>query len=301
MKPHSVASLWLTLTLLASACTKNDVLKPQDQPAFPAHTEWAGIIHLAGWDYDRPCCLRIYEDSTVMLYALFTFGEGEDRITKDSLAGRIIQTTHGGHMIRLTINFPDLPPAHANATVLIQDRRALEYKSNTGDFAMHLKRFPVEGTLIQGDWTGPTMQRGSAKSVYAYPDLSSIQFSADGTTVYRRNNRSVQIQNTATGELTILRAPYTQDGATVWMSGYNEEKHTMVPYFGVLMPDGQGMWIDSRSTIEGRLPGPAATDQYGPKGVTPAIYNTNQAQWPRGNPKAAHPNVQTPEKPHAAD
>lgn len=272
MKLYALAPLWLVLTLLMSACTKDDAPQKQ-QAAFPANTEWTGTMHLVGWRYDQPCNLRIHGDNTVTLYSLFAFFIDNDIVNKDSLAGTILQTDHAGNLTRVTISFPDLPNIEQNTTIVIQDQQTLEYQSSTGNFALHLTKFPEQGTSVQGRWSGPVMHGGPLEGFHAYPDLSSIDFGVDGTTTYGRNGSLAEIKNPQSGEFTIIRAPYKQDGANVWMDGYNEMNGKLVLYFGVLMPDGQGMWVDSRNSAEGRLPSYLATiDWNGPKGVTPVIH-----------------------------
>jgi hypothetical protein len=65
---------------------------------------------------------------------------------------------------------------------------------------------------------------------------------------------------------------YQQRGARLYMNGFDESGSKLIPYFGVLAPSGDIMWVDS-PTNEARLPNWLQTiDWYGPKGVTPVIY-----------------------------
>lgn len=275
---RSCASFLLLLPALAliSSCKKDiesQTGEDTSSSAFPMNTRWTGTLHLGTWRYDQPCYLRINGDKTISLHALLAFIKGNNIETRDSLIGQITRIDSTGGTVSIEADFPDVPILGGHTTLQIKDHRQLSAPSRTGDFiTLHLELFPEKDFSIEGPWAGPVMHGGPLEGRHAYPDLSSIIFGAGGTTTYRRNGELAQTKVPQAGEFTLLTVPYKQEGPMIEMDGYNETIDKLVLYFGVLTPDGDKMMVDSRNSIEGRLPSHSATiDWNGPKGVTPVI------------------------------
>ena len=270
---NSILVFTALILMLMSACKKSND-QEQESASFPLNTEWTGTMHLTGWRYDQPCCLRIRKDKTIRIYSLFAFIIDNTIENKDSLTATITDIENTGGELHIGVDFPDLPNVDSHGTLTIKNETDLDYLSSTGNFALHLSRFPDNPVSIAGGWTGPVMHGGPLEGLHAYPDLSNIIFGADGTTTYMRNGELAMTEvPQAGGQFTVLTAPYKQDGSMVWMDGYNETNEKLILYFGVLDPSGDKMMVDSRNSAEGRLPSRLATiDWNGPKGVTPVIY-----------------------------
>jgi hypothetical protein len=271
----SYASLlvsFLALILLVPACKKNNTSQKGNQKKFPLETVWTGTLHLGNQQYDQPCYLRFNNDQTISIYSLFAFIINGNIEYKDSLTGPVTNISNENGTVNVEADLPDLPIIGGHTTFTIKDNKLACASRDGGFVVLHLELFPDKKISIEGGWSGPGMHGGPLEGRYAYPDLSSIIFDADGTTTYKRNGEIAQIKVPQFGTFTIVKGLYKQQGVMVWMDGYNESTQKTVPYFGVLMASGDKMMVNSRNRIDGRLPSHSATiDWYGPKGVTPII------------------------------
>ena len=263
---------FLAFILVVPACKKDNTSQKGNQKTFPLNTEWTGTLHLGTQQYDQPCYLRVNDNETVSIYSLFAFIIDGNIEYKDSLTGPVTNISNENGAVNVEADLPDLPIIGGHTTFTIKDNK-LTCASRNGDFVvLHFDLFPDKMISIEGTWSGPVMHGGPLEGRHAYPDLSSIIFGADGTTTYKRNGEIAQIKVPQFGTFTIVKGGYTQQGAMVWMDGYNESSQKTVPYFGVLTASGDKMMVNSRNRIDGRLPSHTATiDWNGPKGVTPVI------------------------------
>lgn len=273
----NLTSIIILVILVVTGCKKdNTTPKPpvNNAHSFLTNTQWVGSYHIVspGREYDPPCCLKFNSDTTVILYSFFVFNVNNTFIEKDSINGVItgIDSTSADRSTRVTVNFPEI---NDHQTMLITNRQKLT--STTADankpnvpISITLESFPAAAPSLTG-----TAWHGMFKD--SYPDLNTIEFRKSGNnnvTVYFRNGNYAP--ETATPQIPtpgILQVLYVQQGAMVYMSGYNEENRKLVPYFGVLTPSGDKMWVDSRS-MYARLPNYVQTAPiYGPIGATPVI------------------------------
>lgn len=263
---------FFVLLLLTPSCKKDNTSQKGNQKTFPLNTEWTGTMHLGNQQYDQPCYLRINDNNTVSIYSLFAFIINRNIEYKDSLTGPVTHISDENGTATVEADLPDLPIIGGHTTFTIKDNKLTCASRDGGFVVLHLELFPDKKISIEGGWSGPVMHGGPLEGRHAYPDLSSILFGTDGTTTYKRNGEIAQIKVPQFGTFTIVKGGYQQKGAMVWMDGYNESIQKTVAYFGVLMPSGDKMMVNSRDRIDGRLPSHTATiDWYGPKGVTPVI------------------------------
>ena len=269
----------ITVILFASAftaCKKNDNNIQPPPIAFSdfiKNREWVGTLNGSGFQFAQPGSLKFNADNTFTIYSLFVFFPSGIETRRDSINGNIVSIDSlpdGRQRITTNIN-TSFTPVVTNY-IYITDRKKLTGISSdlTQPPTFQMELFPAEVISVGGEWSGkPRTQQGSA---FEYPDLSTITFVPnEGTTYYRRNGSGV-IQFPPN---TLLKVVYQQKGARVFMAGFNESLglvNGQLPYFGVLLPDGKKMMINSRS-INARLPNYIYTNEpYGPNGVTPIIY-----------------------------
>lgn len=264
--------------LLWSSC-KKDTGSGTTTPApkafadFLKNTQWVGTLDKGGYQYAPPCCLRFSSTDKFVIYAPFFFPvSGGGFTAKDSLTGRILSIDSlpdGRTSVKTSIEM-------LNETILyISDRKSMTSSttsvSKPNPFKCEL--FTAGNSSVKDTrWSGPLMTGGPTSGFFAYPDLSSIGFLTDGTSVYYRNGVLVPAQPTPQlPNPGVLKVGYLQYGAMVFMSGYNETNLKIVDYFGVLMPDGTKMMVHSGSA-DSRLPYYLQTIAwYGPIGTTPVI------------------------------
>lgn len=228
---------------------------------FLMNTQWVGVLDRNGYQYPPPCCLRINADTTIAVYAPFFFLVNNAWESADSIKGKIssLDSLPDGRT-KLKINFNRL----GDVEIYITDRKQLMGVSSGGN------KVPFEASIFPKDvdingtvWSGPSMGDGS----FAYPDLSSINFSSMGTyTEYTRNGKIM-----ADNSVKPIRISFSQKGAMVFMYGFNETNNKEPQYFGVLTPSGDQMMVYSNSP-DSRLPYYTQTYAwYGPIGATPVI------------------------------
>ena len=264
---YSILILLMAITLL-SACKKDDIKISAINSTyknFLKNTEWVGTRDFTGFQYPPPCSLKFTSDSTITVYSLFVFFKGNEEIRADSINGTIasIDSLADGR-IRVIANFIYL---NTQTIFITGKNKMIVTRDATSVPTLNLQLFPAKGISVNGNWSGAEWK---GPRNYAYPDLSTIAFSeAEGTTYYIRQGQGI-IQYAPN---ILLKVGYHQRGSRVTMAGYSEsEGGITIPYFGVLMPDGHSMLVDSRSQ-KARLPVYVYTNEpYGPNGITPIVY-----------------------------
>ncbi|MDB4918736.1 hypothetical protein [Mucilaginibacter sp.] len=255
---------------------------------FLKNTEWTGTDDGRRAQYPQPSSMKFNADNSITIYSLFMLTtDGIYFTAADSIKGTIskIDSVADGST-HISVNFPDIG---GDQIISIANRKDLVMAPNDpnnispGSHTYKLALFPSTGVSVKGTtWSGPYVNAGPVNG-YWYPDLSSIIFATNGVTSYTKNGLFIQ-QQTGTN-IGVLEIVYLQQGARVFMYGYNDDyswdldhqsltdyrQGRITPYFGVLLPSGDKMLVDARSR-NARLPNYVATiDWYGPKGVTPVI------------------------------
>jgi hypothetical protein len=280
MKNIPVILLLLLALALLPACDQT-VTPPAGNTAgdFLKNTEWVGTFRPLSRMYDKPFCLRFNSDNSLTIYGVFYFLIDGNLVPKDSLVGKISKIEDTGTDISISVDFPFISESH---TLVVTDRKTLSHAgvldpSRPNSFSYGLRLFPAGGVSVRGTtWSGPIMKEGPIKGAHAYPDLSGIHFFEDSSykngTFYTRNGERAQMKVPQASTYSVVYSVYQQRGARVYMNGFNESGSKLIPYFGVLDPSGNIMWVDS-PTNEARLPNWLETIAwYGPAGVTPVIY-----------------------------
>ncbi|MBT1688630.1 hypothetical protein [Dawidia soli] len=263
--------LWASLVIILAACNGDDDDAPQAAKDFPRDTEWVGVLSGSGYQYPPPANLRFKENDKLVVYAPHFFVEDGAFIRADSVNGSVTSITEiDGATIEVKADIEH----YGQTTMTIQDRHKLTAISSNANkpvpFTLELYDTPasLEGTV----WSGPVMTGpGPMAGLVAYPDLSTIIFD-ENTTSYTRNGALVPEQPTpqipAPGVLQVL---YKKNGASVFMSGYDETGMYLYGYFGVLLPGNDKMMVYS-GAAGARLPYYTQTIAwYGPIGQTPII------------------------------
>jgi hypothetical protein len=259
-----------------ASCKKNgnDIQPlPTSSSDFIKNTEWVGTLDRRGFQYRPPCSLKFNADNTFTMFSNFVFFPGGVEVRPESINGTIISIDDlPDGRIRITTNINTTFMAITTNYIYITDRNKISGVSSdaTQPATFQLEIFPATDISANGEWSGKP--RTTPGSNFEYPDLSSITFlENEGNTYYKRNGQAVIF----TPPNNLLKVVYQQKGARVYMAGYNESLGLVTgvtPYFGVLLPDGKRMMIDSKS-INARLPNYINTNEpYGPNGVTPIIY-----------------------------
>ena len=259
-----------------AGCKKDSGIAPAQNTAdFPEKTEWVGTLNGNGFQYRPPVCLKFNSDNTFTMYAIFVFFPNNVETRKDSITGTIqkMDTLPDGRM-RITTDITTSFNGGPTKYLYVTDKQKIQGVSADQTVeTFQLSLFP-KAVSVAGDWSGPAWKGG-----FAYPDLSSIKFDnsnpAIPVTNYIQNGTAVR--NAADPTSGVLGVLYGQRGARVYFSGYDETKRapgyggTIIPYFGVLLPGGDKMMVDSR-VYDVRLPNYINTNEsYGSNGITPVI------------------------------
>lgn len=269
------------LTIFVPGCKKegNTLQPPAAVYAFPKNTEWVGTLDGTGFQYRRPCVLKFNTDDTFTMYANFlSFSSAGAEIRNDSISGTIISSEIlPDARTRITTNIATSFNGVVTKYIYITNRTQITGVSADGNTAtFQLDVFPSAGISVAGTrWKGAPWPKSKVPLIpYACPDLSNIILQADGSSVYSRDGQPVMLT-----QLVPLQYTYAQKGARVYMAGYkilpgNPEGAPIFVrnYFGVLMPTGDKMLVDSYSP-DARLPNYLFTDEpYGPNGQTPQVF-----------------------------
>lgn len=276
MKKHFV--ILICCAAIFAACKKSTYITPPSQTFtdFIKNTEWVGTLNRNGFEYPPPCALKFNADNSFTMYSHFVFYPDGVETRPDSINGTIqsIDSLPDGRT-QITTNINTTFRPVTTNYIYITDRKKIVGISSdaTQEPTFYLDIFPANGISVYGThWKGPEWHSTATSISYAYPDLSSIIFQPDGiNTVYSLYGQPVYLsQNTP------LQHIYQQNGARVYFSGYNflpgGAAISVNNYFGVLLPSGDEMLVDSNSPYA-RLPNYLYTNEpYGPNGATPIIY-----------------------------
>ncbi|SEN94198.1 hypothetical protein SAMN05216436_1267 [bacterium A37T11] len=257
---------------------------------FLKKTEWVGTDDGVGSQFPRPVDITFGNDSSLAIYAVYnirTENSNKNMIKADSLLGKItkIDSIADGST-QITVNFPVMG---GDEVITIKDRKKLtllfaDHNSpHLNSFNYTLDLFPATGfSLTDTKWSGALANPDETPVNYRYnyPDLSAVNFhtTSIGKTASIIKNGGVAYENI-----------YKQMGARVYVTGYNEgyswdmdiasetgnytdwRQGRTIIYYGVILPTGNNMYVDARSS-NARLPNYTQSSEiYGPKGVTPNI------------------------------
>lgn len=258
------------------SCGKDKANTPAPgSSVFPFNTEWVGTLNGNGFQYRPPCSLKFNKDNTFTMYAIFVFFPNGVETIQDSITGTIQKIdTLPDYRIRITTAITTSFTGEVTRYMYISDQQKI-VGANADNSAetFQLIIFPKE-VSVAGTWRGIPWKGG-----YAYPDVSDTKFEPNrnghAVTLAIRNGKAVQESAEPTSD--VLTMPYAQYGARIYFSGWSEVNPApgyggwSVPYFGVLLPPGDKMLVDSRND-KSRLPNYIYTNEpYGPNGATPTI------------------------------
>ena len=262
----------VVLLISTNSCKKSDI------PAvtiFPANTEWVGTLNGNGFQYRPPCSLKFNKDNTFTMYAIFVFFPNGIETIKDSISGTIEKIdTLPDYRVRITTNIITNFRGVITKYIYIADQQKIvgANADNTLE-TFQLIIFPKQ-VSVEGTWRGISWKGG-----YAYPDVSDTKFEPirDGKAITLSIKNGKAVQESAEPTSDVLKLPYKQIGARVYFSGWSDVNPRPgyggwdIPYFGVLLPPGDKMMVDSR-TDKTRLPNYIFTNEpFGPNGATPAL------------------------------
>lgn len=271
MKKHFI--ILICCAAIFTACKKSTDITPPSQSFadFIKNTEWVGTLDKNGFEYPPPCALKFNTDNTFTMFSHFVFFPNGVETRMDSITGNVLSIDGQPDDMRITTNInTSFRPVTTNYIYITDRKKIIGMSSDpTQQPTFQLDIFPASGISVYGTrWKGSP----GSSAAYFYPDLSTIIFLADGiNTGYTFNWQPVYLsQNTP------LQHIYQQNGSRIYMSGYNflpgGAAITVNNYFGVLLPSGDKMLVDSYSP-DARLPNYVNTNEpYGPNGITPIIY-----------------------------
>lgn len=225
--------------------------------------------------HDHPCCLKFKGDSALTAYSIFYYYDGLNVIQKDSTNGKITKIdslADGSTAIEVLWAL-----SNQKQTLYIANKTTLIGVSEVVTNATFIPGVsicpPSIKSLTGSTWRGKIMTGGGpTEGMVEYPDVADITF-MDKAVSYVRNGKVLVY--TPSDKIDPVAISYQQKGALVYFYGYNESVNKIVPYFGVIAPDGKSIFVDSASP-DARLPNYLQTiNWYGQAGVTPIIYKQN--------------------------
>ena len=107
---NSICGFTMGILFLAG-CGKDSikdtsVTLPGGSANFFANTEWTGVANIYGHTYPQPYYLRFNSDTTVSVYALFSWLVGNDIVEQDSTVGKITKINNAtGGQTTVTIQY----------------------------------------------------------------------------------------------------------------------------------------------------------------------------------------------------
>jgi hypothetical protein len=273
MKTLLALSACLIVALASCKKDSGSGASNDDFQEFLKNSEWVGVLDRSGYQFAPPASLRFKSANSFVVYAPFYIMVNGAMVGRDSIEGNITEITEMSDGITTAVKSQI---EHFGEVVLnVVDRKTLSAVSKDPNkpVLFQLELYTGAGFSVEGShWSGPLMTGpGPTAGMVAYPDVSTIGF-GNNTTYYYRNGTIVLAQPTpqipTPGE---LRVTYKQIGAVVFMSGYSENGHLLLPYFGVLLPGNDKMMVFS-AAAGSRLPYYTQTiPWYGPIGHTPVI------------------------------
>jgi hypothetical protein len=281
----TLITLFSCLFFLAG-CGKNNMPNPggtgtKASGYFFENTEWTGVAQTYGQTYPQPYYLRFNGDSTVSVYALFSWVIDNNVVQYDSVVGKITQidtVTNG--QTTVTILYP---LSHDQQTLSFSDKKTLTGGSiaasaapQSAQYMVNLQLNPSAIPAVNGSsWnTDKMVNTGPTSGMYEYPDINGISFVNGNKMTYLRNGKIITYTPPTQDQLLI--EGYYQSGPKLYFAGYNEESDLIIQYFGVLSADGQTIFADCRDRRYARLPNYLQTIYwYGYPGETPVTHKAN--------------------------
>lgn len=265
MKKYLTILFPALLFVVLWGCKKNNDNPQPDEPEtffdFLKNTQWVGTLDINHYQYYQPCCVKINADSTIVVYAFFSFYINQAWEPHDSIKSKItaIDSLPDGRTRLKTIL-----PYYGEQEIYFSERKTVTsipsgpnpYQTFRGSvFNAELFTEPV--SVKNTRWASG--RRGGDNC----PDLNSIEFLGDKpATRYYKNGKVVVY----TDQITVIEAKYEQRGPMLFFYGFNETNSEMPLYFGVLTPKGDQIMVHSRSKFA-RLP----VQWSGGSGLTPII------------------------------
>lgn len=253
---------------------------PPNPPANPTgyffeNTEWTGVAATYGQTYQQPCYLRFNGDSTVSIYALFNWIIGGGLVAVDSIVGTVTGIDVTSTSTTINVNFPFTNDQQIY-TIIDQNKLQGGSASSTSatyytSFSMQMQLSPNPApSIIATSWKTDKMTGGPTDGMYQYPDINDFDFGADGNTSYVRNGKIITY---TPPDIQKILYSYAQVGPKIYFAGYDETTDKLIGYFGILSPDGNTLFADTRNRLEARLPNYVQTIYwYGPPGSTPVTH-----------------------------
>jgi hypothetical protein len=285
MKPF-IAFIGLSIGIFFLAgCGKDSIKATGNHPGlssnFFANTEWTGVAQTYGQTYPQPYYLRFNGDTTVSVYALFSWLIGNDIVENDSTVGKItkIDNVTGGQTsvtIQYALSGDEQVLTFPDHKTLTGGSIATSGAPQSAQYTVMLQLNPTSiPDVSESSWnTDKITDPGPTAGMYEFPDINGITFVSGNKITYTRNGKFITYTPPTQDQLLI--EGYQQRGPKLYYAGYNEESDLLIQYFGVLSADGQSIFSDCRNRAYARLPNYLQTIfWYGPPGVTPVTHKAN--------------------------
>jgi len=285
MKPLIAFTALITGTLFLTGCGKDNIKATGNHPGlsanFFANTEWTGVAQTYGQTYPQPYYLRFNGDTTVSVYALFSWLVGNDILEHDSTVGKItkIDNTTGGQIsvtVQYALSGDEQLLTFPDHKTLTGGSIATSSATPSSQYTVALQLNPAIIPDVNGSsWTTDKItDSGPTLGMYEFPDINGITFVAGNKMTYTRGGKIITYTPPTQDQLLI--EGYQQRGPKLYYAGYDEESDLLIQYFGVLSADGQMILSDCRNRSYARLPNYLQTIfWYGPPGVTPVTRKAN--------------------------
>jgi|GEM_PF-2427190 hypothetical protein len=286
MKPL-IVYIGLTMGILfLTGCGKDSIkdtsgTHPGGSSNFFANTEWTGVAQTYGQTYPQPYYLRFNSDTTVSVYALFSWLIGNDIVENDSVVGKItkIDNATGGQTsvtIQYALSGDEQVITFPDHKTLTGGSIATSSAPQSAQYTVTLQINPASIPDVNGSsWnTDKITDPGPTTGMYEFPDINGISFVAGNKMTYTRGGKVITYTPPTQDQLLI--EGYQQRGPKLYFAGYNESSDLIIQYFGVLSADGQTIMADCRNRAYARLPNYLETIfWYGSPGVTPITHKAN--------------------------
>jgi len=284
--------LFITSVIFLGACNKNDLPNPDgtggsgsnSSAYFFENTDWTGVANTYGQTYQQPFYLHFNGDTTVSVYALFSWVTSATDYTivqYDSVVGKITNIdTETNSQTTISVTYPasnDQQIFHfQDKTNLSGGSIATSPATISAQYSFILQLNPATIPSVNGtSWnTDKMVNTGTTNGMYEFPDINGISFIENNKMTYFRNGKTTTYTPPTQDQLLI--EGYKQEGPKIYFAGFNEEQDLLIQYFGVLSADGQSILADCRNRQYARLPNYTQTIYwYGSPGVTPVMHKAN--------------------------